>query len=162
MPEVWPAGSRVVLLDGAPVQLDLAPATRGQLRLWRSGPAMRGVADPSYREVRLAFAGVGLRPYAPCHLRIEGRRLGWVRRTRIDGDGWDGADVPLGETREAYRVRLVRAGTLLAEAMVGEPAWAIPDGIWSAASAGGPFEAEVAQLSDVFGAGPAARRVIDV
>jgi len=162
MPEVWPAGSQVVLLDGAPVQLDLAPAVRGQLRLWRAGPAMRGVADPSYSEVRLAFAGVGLRPYAPCHLRLEGRRLSWVRRTRISGDGWDGADVPLGEAREAYRVRLVRAGTLLAETMVGEPAWAVPASIWSAAAAGGPFEAEVAQLSDVYGAGPAARRVIDV
>ena len=100
--------------------------------------------------------------WMPCHLRLEGRRLSWVRRTRISGDGWDGADVPLGEAREAYRVRLVRAGTLLAETMVGEPAWAVPASIWSAAAAGGPFEAEVAQLSDVYGAGPAARRVIDV
>ncbi|MRX50693.1 host specificity protein [Paracoccus sp. S-4012] len=161
MPEVWPAGSHVVLLDGAPVQLDLPPSARGQLRSWSAGPALRGVADASYRERRLAFSGVGLRPYAPCHLRLDGRRLTWVRRTRIGGDGWDGPEVPLGEGREAYRVRLLRAGTRLAEVMVGAPEWVIPEAVWSAAVAGGPLDAEVVQLSDLYGAGPAARRMID-
>ena len=30
----------------------------------------------------------------------------WVRRTRIDGDHWDGFDVPVGKMREQYLIRL--------------------------------------------------------
>ncbi|AXC50157.1 host specificity protein [Paracoccus suum] len=162
MPAVWPVGSKVVLLDGASAQLSLPASSRGQLRIWRAGPALRGVDDPSYRQRALSFRGVGLRPYAPCHLRLSARQLTWVRRTRIDGDGWDGVEVPLGESREAYRVRLVRDGGRLAEALVSEPRWTIPEASWAAAIAGGPFEAEVAQLSDAYGPGPVARRTIDV
>lgn len=158
MPAVWPTGSKVVLIDGGPAQLDLPPSARGQLRHWRVGPALRGVDDPTVRERVLAFAGVGLRPLSPCHLRRAGRRLSWIRRTRIDGDGWDGVDVPLGEARELYAVRLVRGGVRLAETMVDAPLWDVPAATWSAAEAGGSFAWEVAQLSEVWGAGPFTRR----
>jgi len=161
MPAVWPTGSTVVLIDGAPAQLDLPPGARGQLRHWRIGPALRGLDDPAVRERVLAFPGAGLRPLSPCHLRQAGRRLGWVRRTRIGGDGWDGIDVPLGEASEAYVVRLVRNGARLAEAIVNSPFWDVPPATWSAAEAGGPFAWEVAQLSEVWGAGPFTRRDID-
>ena len=55
--------------------------------------------------------GIGLRPLAPVHLRSE-RDAGdivftWIRRTRIDGDGWELADVPLGEEREAYEIEVI-------------------------------------------------------
>lgn len=163
MPAVWPKGSIVVLLDNAPGQLNLPASMRGQLRSWRVGPALRSVDDPSYRERRLSFAGVGLRPFAPCHLRLEGRTLGWVRRTRIDGDGWDGIEVPLGEAREAYRVRILGpGGTLLAEQITGAPSWVIPDPTWQAIVAAGGAVAEVSQLSDAFGPGLPARREIHV
>jgi hypothetical protein len=47
----------------------------------------------------------------------------WVRRTRIDGDSWSGADVPLGGDREAYLVRVSRGGAVLREEEVATPAW---------------------------------------
>ncbi len=162
MPAVWPAGSVAVLLDGAAAQVELAPSARNQLRHWRIGPATRSPDDPSYRHVAAAFRGAGLRPLSPCHLEVRGRVVTWVRRTRIQGDGWDGPDVPLGEAQERYAARLVRDGQVLAEAVLAEPRWAVPGGVWSQAAAGGGFAVEVAQLSDTFGAGPHARRMIHV
>ena len=109
-PEVWPEGSVLVLLDGAPRQIGLPRSARGLDRHYRIGPASRPYDDASYRHRVAAFEGIGLRPYAPTHLRA--RRQGgdlvvtWVRRTRIDGDGWGRGDVPLGEAREAYLVRV--------------------------------------------------------
>ena len=162
MPPAWPAGSLAVLLDGSAVQVDLPPEARNQTRHWRIGPALRAHSDPSYRAVTAAFRGAGLRPLSPCHLARVGRAVSWVRRTRVQGDGWDGPDVPLGETQERYSVRLVRAGAVLAQAMVGEPRWTIPEAAWNAAQGGGSFAIEVAQLSDVFGAGPFARMDVNV
>ncbi|UFM66686.1 glycoside hydrolase/phage tail family protein [Paracoccus sp. MA] len=161
MPAVWPSGSVVVLLDGAARQVELAPSARNQLRHWRIGPATRAPDDPSYRHVAAAFRGAGLRPLSPCHLEVRGRVVTWIRRTRVQGDGWDGPDVPLGEAQERYSARLVRDGLVLAEAVVAEPRWVVPENSWSQAIAGGGFAIEVAQLSDTFGAGPHARRMID-
>jgi hypothetical protein len=85
----------------------------------------------------------------------------WTRRTRVQGDGWDGPDVPLGEAQELYSVRLTRNGNVLTQTQVGVPHWTVPQDVWSSAMAGGGFAVEVAQLSDTFGPGPYARRMID-
>ncbi|WP_313352569.1 phage tail protein, partial [Paracoccus sp. (in: a-proteobacteria)] len=162
MPKVWPVGSTVVVLDGAVGQVELAPSARNQLRHWRIGPATRGPEDPSYHHIAAAFRGAGLRPLSPCHLRVTDRVVTWIRRTRVQGDGWDGTDVPLGEAQEQYSVRLIRDGQVLTQAVVGEPRWVVPENAWSSAKAGGGFAVEIAQLSDTFGAGPYARRMIHV
>ena len=162
MPDEWPAGSVVVLLDGGPRQVDLSADARGQLRHWRIGPASRSPDDPSYRHQAHGFAGAGLRPLSPCHLQLRGRALAWVRRTRIGGDGWEGYDVPLGEAAERYVVTLTQAGVVLHRAVVSEPNWTVPAEVWSAARSQGSFAVEVAQLSDVYGPGPSVRRMIHV
>ncbi|MTH77212.1 baseplate multidomain protein megatron [Paracoccus aestuariivivens] len=162
MPPVWPNGSMVVLLDGSAEQVDLPPSARNQMRYWRVGPAMRSPDDPSYRSVSIACRGAGLRPLSPCHLSVSGSLVTWVRRTRIQGDGWEGPDVPLGEAEERYTVRLVRDGTILAQALTSEARWSVPSAEWTRARSGGDFAVEVAQLSDVFGAGPFARMMINV
>ncbi|MFY0312353.1 glycoside hydrolase/phage tail family protein [Leisingera sp. D0M16] len=165
MPDVWPAGSYVVLLDGTPVQLDLAPEQRRRVRHYRIGPARRALDDPSYVHLQESFDGNGLRPYSPVHLRLSGA-LGadisavWVRRTRIEGDSWELEEVPLGEEVEAYRIRVMRGGTVLREETSGTPAWSYPavaqaeDGV----QAGDVLE--VAQRSARFGAGPTAEVVL--
>ncbi len=162
MPEVWPAGSIVVLLDGAPKQVELAPSARDQIRHWRIGPGALPPESSSYVALSVAFRGAGLRPLSPCHLRLQGRRVSWIRRTRIAGDGWDGPEVPLGETQEAYLLRLMRDGARLHEVSLGQPNWVIPPDLWQSVHAGGSFSVEVAQLSDVFGPGPFAKRIVDV
>lgn len=71
MPAEWPVGSQVVLLDEALVQLELAASARGLSRHYRVGRASRSYDDQLVRHVERAFAGVGLRPYRPAHLRAS-------------------------------------------------------------------------------------------
>jgi hypothetical protein len=123
------------------------------------------VDDPSYVEKVLAFQGVGLRPYAPAHLRAVAvggdLALGWVRRTRIDGDSWEGIEVPLGEAAESYLLRIRDAGGVVREEVLSQPTFTYTAAMRSADAPGTPFTIEVAQLSDRFGAGPFARIEID-
>ncbi len=165
MPEVWPEGSLFVLLDGAPGQIELPASARGLARHYRVGPARRSVDDPSFVEKVLAFQGVGLRPYAPAHLRAAavGGDLGlsWVRRTRIDGDSWEGIEVPLGEALESYLLRIRDAGGVVREEVLSAPAFTYTAAMRSADAPETPFTIEVAQVSDRFGAGPFARIEID-
>lgn len=161
MPREWPAGSLVVLMDDAPKHLSIPPSVRGQQRYWRIGPARRPLDDASYVGLNTVTEGLGLRPYAPCHLKIDGRRIAWIRRTRIDGDGWNGRDVPLGEAEEVYLLMLVRGADILHETEVLVPEYEVPEGIWRSASVGGEFVVQVAQVSAGFGAGPFLRRKIN-
>ncbi len=165
MPEVWPAGSLVVRIGPAVQQIDLPAAARGLARHYRIGPAGRGVDDPSYVHRVEAFLGIGLRPYRPCHLRAAAEasgdlRLTWIRRTRIDGDGWTSPEVPLGEAREAYLLRVLDGETVLREVSVTAPEWVYPRALQIADGAGPGTAVAVAQVSDRFGPGPFASLVL--
>ncbi len=161
MPPVWPAGSVVVLLDGALRQIDLPPSSRGVARHYRVGPADRAVDDPVHVDALRAFDGIGLRPYAPVHLRAArdagGLILSWTRRTRIDGDPWTGADVPLGEDAESYLLRVRQGGAIRRAATVPTPSWRYTDATRLADGLTGAFTVEVAQISARFGPGPVVR-----
>jgi hypothetical protein len=157
MPALWPEGSVVVVLDRSVEQIGLAPSKRGLARHYRVGVAARGLDDPAVIHRIEAFAGIGLRPLAPVHLRhrvVGGEdRFDWVRRTRVDGDNWVSEEVPLGEATERYRVRVWQGSAMRREVTVSEPGWTygaaerLSDGIL------GPWRMEVAQVSDRFGAG---------
>lgn len=162
MPEVWPEGSWVVLLDQVPRQITLAPSQRRLARHYRVGPAARGPDDPAYRHEVWAFDGIGLKPYAPCHLRAETQPSGditfnWVRRTRIEGDSWDLAEVPLGEEALAFRLRIRKAGAVLREVPVEATSWTYSAADQAADGLSGLAEIEVAQVSASFGSGAFAR-----
>ncbi|MFP4406596.1 MAG: host specificity protein, partial [Rhodosalinus sp.] len=159
VPAVWPEGSWVVAMNGVPRQIALSPAFRDVARHWRIGPAGRGYDDPSYEHRVLAFKGEGLRPYRPCHLRLTeeggGLRARWVRRTRIDGDGWAAPEVPLGEEAELYLVRVTGpGGTVLREVQSAGPDWLYPAAQRAADAGAGPRRIEVAQVSARYGPGP--------
>ncbi|RBO54376.1 host specificity protein [Rhodovulum sp. BSW8] len=167
MPQIWPVGSTVVLLDARVPQIALAASARGLARHYRIGPGTRAYDDPSYDHVRLAFDGIGLRPYAPCHLkavRAPGGdlELSWVRRTRVDGDSWASVEVPLGEERELYSV-LVKSGegAVLRTETVAATGWTYTAAMQAADGTTAPSALEVAQLSDQFGPGPYRRIEID-
>lgn len=158
MPDVWPAGSWFVLLNDAPQQIGLKPNQRNVSRHYRMGPAKRGYDDPSYTHIVEAFEGNGLRPYSPSHLTVDtmdgtGVSFRWIRRTRIDGDGWDNPDVPLGEERETYIVRVKQAGSVLRETTVLEPNWFYPASLLQQDGVSDHFVIEVAQISAVYGEG---------
>jgi hypothetical protein len=162
----WPVGSTFVLLTRDLGQLDHSIDLRGLQRTYRIGPADRDPSGPLFVERREEFAGIGLRPLAPVHLRArqtgEGRRISWIRRTRIGGDSWVGYDVPLGENAESYLLRIVVGGAVRREVVVsGASVWDYSAALMTQDGDGSSFAIEVAQISEVFGPGPATRIVVD-
>jgi hypothetical protein len=112
------AGARVVVLDGAPQQLDLAPSEYALPFNYLYGPQTKPVSDASYQEVALQFAGVGYRPFSPC--QIAGALSGgdilltWIRRDRSPAsDTWDQTEIPMSEASESYEVDILSGSTVL-------------------------------------------------
>lgn len=158
MPDVWPAGSWFVLLDGTPAQIDLTSAQRRIARHYRIGPARRAYDDPSYSYLIEAFDGNGLRPYAPAHLRLNmlsngDVRANWIRRTRVEGDSWELPDVPLGEDQESYRIQVLDQGAVVREVMSAVPEWIYSQADQTADAVSPTAQIEVAQVSDRYGPG---------
>lgn len=157
MPDVWPAGSTFVLLDDRVRQISLLPNERRIAKHYRIGPASRSYDDPSYVHLVETFEGNGLRPYAPAHLRATsssaGFEISWVRRTRLDGDDWDGIDVPLAEENESYLLRVRANGALLREVIISAPRWTYTTEMQIADGQVSAFKIEVAQISTTFGPG---------
>lgn len=165
LPAVWPAGSRFVLLNGVPTQIELSPNLRRVVQNFRIGPARRGVDDPSYQHVVAAFDGNGLRPFSPCHLSVQKADggqfdLSWIRRTRVEGDVWDVPEVPLGEESESYIIRISRGGTVLREQMVSVPFWTYSVADQATDGLSLPFDVSVAQVSATYGPGLAAQQTV--
>ncbi|MES2334060.1 MAG: glycoside hydrolase TIM-barrel-like domain-containing protein [Pseudomonadota bacterium] len=164
MPGNWPVGSIVVLLDLALSQIDLALSARGLARYYRVGAASRGYDDANVTLRVEAFDGIGLRPYPISHLRhriVAGDvQCDWKRRTRIDGDSWLAAEVPLAEDGETYRVRIIQSAAIVAEYSVSQPSFQYTAAMQASDAISGQFQLSVAQVSRSFGPGPF--RQIDV
>lgn len=166
MQDFWPIGSEVVFFDGRTVQLNLSDADRGLDRYVRVGPANRAVSDVSFTTQIEAFDLIALRPLSPVHLTAQFESgdivLEWVRRTREDGDSWQGFDVPLGEASEQYQVVVYSGETELRRELVATPFWTYSAASVAADGAAGPISLEVAQISERFGAGASSRIQIQV
>lgn len=164
MPDSWPIGSRIVLLDETVSQLVLTPALRTLSQTYRVGPASRALDDSSYIEEGIAFSGVGLRPYAPCHLKREavvgGDQISWTRRTRIGGDSWVSSSVPVGEEAESYILRVRVAGQIVRVVELSLPEWvySTDDMVVDGISDG--YEVEVSQVSAEYGEGGVATLIV--
>ena len=159
MPEVWAPGSVVVMLDAALEELAIPLDGLGRARTYRIGPANRSLGDPVQRDVEVTFEGVGLRPYRPAHLRARMMGAGdleisWIRRTRQGGDGWGVVEVPLAEAYERYLLRILKAGAVLRSEVLDAPDWQYGAAQQVLDGAVGGITVEVAQMSELFGAGP--------
>ncbi|MBT2131126.1 baseplate multidomain protein megatron [Aliiroseovarius lamellibrachiae] len=158
MPDTWPVGSYFVLLDGRAEQISLPSSARGVDRHYRIGSARLPYSDASFQHKVVAFQGIGLRPYAPVFLTATDvgagdLAIGWVRRTRVDGDHWGIGEVPLGEAGEVYMVRISQGGSVLREEQTTVPNWTYDAVMQTADGVSGVFTVEVAQVSDRFGPG---------
>jgi hypothetical protein len=157
-----PAGARVVLLDGAQKQLAL---TLDQYDLpfnYLWGPQGKPISDPAFQGATKQFAGVGLRPYAPCRLRAarsgDDIVLGWIRRDRSPGsDGWEQTEIPMSETGESYDVEILDAeGDVVRTTNVATPSFVYASADIATDFPGGlpsPFRFNVYQLSSTVGRG---------
>lgn len=154
-----PIGARVVVLDGAAVSLTSDLRDLGREQRYRIGPAQRDVGDPSMAELTASIGSEALKPLSPVHPRA--RRGGgaiaidWIRRTRIDGDSWDLAEVPLGEETELYEVAILNGGVTLRRARTPAASWSYPEALELAdfGTAQTEIEIVIAQISTVTGRG---------
>ena len=159
-------GAKFVKLNGAVEQVDL---TLDELRLpytWRFGPAARDIGDDSYGQTSHAFVGVGLRPYSPVHVRGirsgDDIEISWIRRTRLGGDSWDAAEVPLGEEAESYEIDIVDGGTVKRTLVATVPAvtYTSAQQIEDFGSIKSAVDVIVYQMSAVWGRGAPAAAVV--
>lgn len=155
------SGAQFVLLNSSVARIDLTTAEVRAPYSWRYGPTTRDIGDESYRTTTYSFAGLGLKPLSPVHVR--GRRvdgdvhMSWMRRTRIGGENWDAPEVPLGEDYERYEVDILDDGEV-----VRTLASDVPSAVYTAAQQmadfGSPrdvYRVRVYQLSASYGRGTA-------
>lgn len=156
MPNLWPLGSEFVLINAALQQVNLPLSARGLTRHYRIGRAAAGYHAASVVHEMRRDQGIGLRPYSVAHLRAaplgNDTAVTWIRRTRTDGDTWDGVEVPLSETSEFYTVRVMSGASVLREAVSSVPSFTYTAAMRAADGAG--ISVAVAQRSDGFGNGP--------
>jgi hypothetical protein len=156
MPNLWPVGSEFVLINAAVQQVNLPLSARGLARHYRIGRASAGYHGTSVVHEARSFIGMGLRPYSVAHLCAtplgNDTAITWIRRTRIDGDTWDGVEVPLSETGEAYTVKVMSGANVLREVVTSTPSFSYTSAMRAADGAG--IKIGVAQRSDGFGNGP--------
>jgi hypothetical protein len=174
-PEMMPeraAGERFVLLDDAVA--GLAGYDPGELMgrtlTVRAGASGRDPADGSFAVESVTWRALSLRPLSPVHARVKrlasgDLAIGFTRRTRRGGDGWEQAEAPLAEDAESYAVAIVRDGATVRTLTTGRP-----EATYTAsdqrADHGGALPASVtlsiAQVSQRFGPGAPLKGTFDV
>ncbi len=162
-----PAGAPFVVLGAhmVPIAAGLDALDRPmQLRIVASG---RSHDDPVAVALTVTPGATALKPLAPVHVAAhragDGIHVSWIRRTRIDGDGW-GVEVPLGEEVEAYTLDILSGG-----AVVRSIACTSPQALYTNADELADFgtpqtslHIRVAQLSATVGTGYAADATLAV
>ncbi len=161
MREPLSAGARFVLVNSALSRLDLASS---EIRLpysWRIGPAARDIGDASFAGATHTFLGLGLRPYAPAHVRATRSdgdvSITWLRRARVGGDAWETPEVPLGEDGERYEVDVLDGGSVKRTLMTSSES-ATYSALEQTADFGAPqasIDVRVYQISASYGRGAA-------
>ncbi|QUS39303.1 hypothetical protein RPMA_11005 [Tardiphaga alba] len=158
MAPLLPAGSRFVLLDGSlvPIASGLDALDRPlSLRLVGRG---RSTDDPSAIAVTVVPDRTALLPLAPVHVtakrKSDGVHVSWIRRTRIDGDGWAG-EVPLGEDAEHYRLEIMADDVVMRSITCTTPQvlYAAADELADFGTPQASLHLRVAQVSCTVGAG---------
>ncbi|MDQ4420535.1 phage tail protein [Sphingobium sp. DEHP117] len=150
------AGEPILLLDQASLlPVPTAYAVMGSTLLVDA----IGIGDTAPVKASVAVAGQAVLPLSPVHGTAVavggGWQLGWVRRSRIGWQWVDGADAPLGEEQEQYRIDLVKSGGVYRSVTTSSPQWTY-DAAMIAVDHGlgisGPVTAQVRQIG-TFGAG---------
>ncbi|MET0240642.1 MAG: phage tail protein [Sphingobium sp.] len=93
--------------------------------------AAQGIGDAMHANADRVVDGRAMLPLAPTHLRCvgdaeAGLAVTWVRRSRLGWAWGDGAETPLGEEAEGYRVEIWAGEALLRSADVASAAWSYP------------------------------------
>ncbi len=159
------AGEPFLLLD--PASLLAMPAAYAVMGSSLLVDAI-GIGDTTPAQASAVVSGQAVLPLSPVHARATatggGWQLGWVRRSRAGWQWIDGADAPLAEEQEQYRVDLVTSGSIYRTATLPAPQWTY-DAAMIAVDHGlgisGAVTAEIRQIGD-YGASRPARLAISI
>jgi hypothetical protein len=97
-------------------------------------------------------------PLAPAHVQAtrksDGIHIAWIRRTRIDGDGWN-AEVPVGEDGELYRLEILSSTSVVRvmACTTAQAIYALADEIADFGALQSTLHLRVTQVSGTVGAG---------
>ena len=165
--DLLPPGSPFVVLDQ-----QLLPLARGldalqrplDLRIVASG---RSHDDPAAVALTVTPTSAALRPLSPVQVaavrRGDGIHLSWIRRTRIDGDGWN-VEVPLGEEIESYTLEILSGAEVVRSIDCATPSalYASADELADFGTPQSSLHVRVAQLSSTIGAGHPAELTLTI
>jgi hypothetical protein len=155
-----PAGAPFVVLGVhmVPIAQGLDALARPmQLRIVASG---RNHDDPAAVALTVTPGDTALKPLSPVHVAAvrggDGIHISWIRRTRIDGDGW-GIEVPLGEESEAYVLDILSGSSVVRSISCSTPQalYAAADELTDFGAVQTGVHVRVAQISATVGAGHA-------
>ena len=81
----------------------------------------------------------------------------WIRRSRIDGDGWEAVEIPLGEESENYRLEIMAGATVkrAVEVTSSSYRYVATDIATDFGAVPTAYDLRVAQVSAAYGAGAA-------
>jgi hypothetical protein len=168
MGEPLAAGARVVSLSAGIVQSSIPAAQYANSFNYKWGPSDKDMASSAWQSAGETFRGVGLRPYAPCHVTCSWNAGGdltvyWIRRDRDPAaDGWDQSEIPLSEDGEAYEVEIKNADGAVLRTVTGlsVSSWLYPAvyqiaDFGAALAKGSTLTVSITQISAMFGRGQA-------
>ena len=162
------AGAVCVVLDEALAVLPLAEHELGAELAVRAVAAGLAADDTQAGALEVTGEQRDLWPLAPVHVRAQRAdgtvTVSWVRRTRIGGDDWRAAEVPLGETGEAYLLEVLLDDVAVLEVELAEPQWSITETDLVALFGSLPetLELRIAQISAQTGPGRWAHRTLSL
>lgn len=163
-------GAPVVFLeDGTVPPVPLSADQTGRAYNYRLVPQGLPLDAPQSLAFAHSASGVGALPFAPVHVRARREsgnvHLSWIRQTRIGGDSWEAAEVPLGEDLEAYEIDILGPGeAVLRTLSSGAPSVTYPQSE-ELADFGGPqssLTVSISQLSATAGRGFARKATLHV
>jgi hypothetical protein len=114
--------------------------------------------DPMAVALTVTPGDTALLPLSPVHVAAvragDGVHISWIRRTRIDGDGW-GVEVPLGEESEAYVLNILSGGSVVRSiaCATSQALYANADELADFGTMQTSLHVRVAQISSTVGAG---------
>jgi GTA TIM-barrel-like domain/Putative phage tail protein len=161
-------GTNIVLLNTAVVQPELSASEIGLETTWRLGPAQLDHGHASFIEFTFTSQQRALRPLSPVQIKssivASGVQLTWIRRSRIDADSWDVAEISVGEVAEIYTVEIFDGSVLKRCASVTTPnyIYTASDILADFGLTPASFTVRIAQVSSLLGAGAFLERTINV
>ena len=158
-----PVSANFVMIDSALIKLPVALDEIGREASFQIAPQGATSSDVATM-LTVTPQAIGLLPFAPVQARAartsSGVTLKFTRRTRLDGDSWELADVPLNEASERYEVSILNGSTIVRTISTTTPSilYSAANEIADFGSAQASLHFQIWQLSDVKGHG----RVLDL